>query len=69
MPWPMAITGALIFAAWGCLYLFFADHICDWQIKWLQSNGSRRFIRLAGIALMVFGLIFVWPFLVSDFKL
>jgi hypothetical protein len=44
----------------GSAYLFFADHICDWQIRRLQSRWFRVFMRAFGIFFIATGLIFVF---------
>lgn len=68
LPWPVAIIPVVMFLGFGCAYLFFTDHLCDWQIKLLKSRRLRRSYRIMGAIFVVGGLAFAWAFATHSFS-
>ena len=56
-PWPMFILLGLFFIGNGAAWFFFADQLCEWQIRWLQSAGYRFALRTMGVFFMVVGVV------------
>ena len=67
-PWPAAAFFIVVAIGLGIICLCFADHLCDWQIRMLQSRWYRWTTRGYGAAMIVFGLFFVWLFAEHEFN-
>ena len=66
-PWPAAAFFIVAVIGLGITCLCFADHLCDWQIRMLQSHWYRRMTRGYGAVMIVFGLCFVVVFAKNEF--
>jgi hypothetical protein len=60
LPWIVVLGMAIFWGALGSAYLFFCDHLCDWQIRLLQSRGQRLFIRCIGLVLLLLIVPWLW---------
>jgi hypothetical protein len=58
----------LFFGGWGIALLFFADRMCEWQIRRLQSKGYRLFTRVIGALLIVGSITFAAIDIAAQFK-
>jgi threonine/homoserine/homoserine lactone efflux protein len=61
-PWPAAAFFIVAVIGLGITCLCFADHLCDWQIRMLQSRWYRWTTRGYGVVLIFFGLFFALLF-------
>ena len=66
-PWPAAAFVIVVFIGLGIAFLCFADHLCDWQIRMLQSRWYRRTTRGYGAVMIVVGVCFVVLFAKNEF--
>ena len=63
IPWFAAILIFSILVGAGSAWLFFTDHVADWQIKRLQSRWTRRLKRIFGFLFILSGVWFAWEYI------
>jgi threonine/homoserine/homoserine lactone efflux protein len=51
-----------LFIGMGLSWLFFADALCDWQIRWLRSRRYRLSLRAMGALFAALGVVLAWTF-------
>jgi threonine/homoserine/homoserine lactone efflux protein len=61
--WVIPAIFSFLVVAFGCGILFFADHLMDYAVRWLQSRPFRLAVRASGVLFVGLGLLVAWAFM------